>query len=99
MKNAVKKIIVRPVITEKTLKLVREDNKYTFMVTAGSGKVEIADAIARKFDVKVLNVRTVNVLGKKKTFGKSRTPGRRKSYKKAIARLEKGDNISVFEIK
>ncbi len=94
-----KKIIIRPVITEKTLSLVSENNKYTFIVLAAANKHEIAEAIATKFDVKVTDVKTSNFLGKMKLWGSKRVPGLRKNYKKAIITLAKGNNIPVFEIK
>ncbi|HLA03638.1 MAG TPA: 50S ribosomal protein L23, partial [Patescibacteria group bacterium] len=82
-----KKILIRPVITEKTLKLVETLNKYTFAVSASANKPEIAKAVTEKFDVKVLNVKTVTTLGKFKLFGKDRTSGRRPSLKKAVITL------------
>jgi large subunit ribosomal protein L23 len=43
------------------------------------------------FDVKVQNVRTVNVKGKKKRFGA--VMGKRNNWKKAYVRLQAGHDI------
>jgi large subunit ribosomal protein L23 len=94
-----KKIIIKPVITEKTLAMVSGFNKYTFIVAAVANKHEIAEAIAARFAVKVTSVKTSNFLGKMKLWGTKRVPGLRKNYKKAIITLAKGNNIPVFEIK
>ncbi|MFQ5492850.1 MAG: 50S ribosomal protein L23 [Candidatus Dojkabacteria bacterium] len=92
-------ILIRPVVTEKTIELASKLNQYTFLVKPSAGKIKINEAVSGSFDVKVEKVRIVNVLGKKVRFGKSRRPGQRKNYKKAIVTLKKGDSISVFDIK
>lgn len=94
-----KKILIRPLISEKTLKDVNELNKYTFVVASLANKIEIAKAIETKFNVTVNSVNVMNVLGKKVRFGKSREPGLKQTLKKAIVTLKTGDKISVFDIK
>lgn len=94
-----KQILIKPVITEKTLRLVDEFNKYTFVVDTSATKIDVVKAIESKFSVKVLSVRMINMLGKKVRFGKKRIEGKRSNYKKAVASLKSGDNISVFNIK
>lgn len=94
-----KQILIKPIITEKTLKSVNELNKYTFLVNNKANKIEIAKEVATKFSVKVTGVKIVNVLGKDVKFGKSRESGTRSNYKKAIVTLKKGDKITVFDIK
>ena len=58
-------IILRPVITEKSM-MDSADKKYVFEVAPSATKIEIKQAIAEIFGVKVKNVNTVNVKGKKK---------------------------------
>ena len=48
-------ILVRPLITEKTMKLV-EEGKYTFEVKQGSNKVEVKKAVEELFKVEVTAV-------------------------------------------
>ncbi|NLO20507.1 MAG: 50S ribosomal protein L23 [Syntrophomonadaceae bacterium] len=87
-------IIIRPVVTEKTMNLL-VDNKYTFIVDKKANKTEIKNAIESIFNVKVEKVYTMNVKGKPKRMGKSvgRTPNR----KKAIVALKPGQKIPLFE--
>ncbi len=98
-KGDANKIIVRPLVTEKTLGLVEKENQYTFQVSDKANKIEVQKAIEALFDVKVLKVRIVNTLGKRVNFGKRRISGLKSNYKKAFVTLKVGDKISVFEIK
>jgi len=89
-------IIVRPVITEKSMQLL-EDNKYTFVVTREANKIEIKRALEEIFNVKVKAVNTANFKGKKKRLG--RYPyGYKPRWKKAIVTLAEGSKpIELFE--
>ena len=58
-------IIVAPIITEKSNDELQE-GKYTFEVNRKATKVEIAKAVEKLFEVKVLKVNTMNVKGKTK---------------------------------
>lgn len=88
-------IVLRPVITEKSVNLAQNENKYTFYVDKKANKIEIKRAIEELFNVKVLAVNTMIVKGKKKRVGRSvgLTPER----KKAIVTLRPGDKIPMFE--
>ena len=61
-------IIIRPIITEKTMADMEED-KYTFEVAKKSNKSEIKKAIEEIFSVKVAKVNTMNMTGKVKRQG------------------------------
>ena len=61
-------IIIAPVVTEKSNDKLQE-GKYTFKVNKKATKVEIAKAVEKLFEVKVLKVNTMNVDGKKKKVG------------------------------
>jgi len=89
-------IIISPIITEKSEKLARDNNMYTFKVSINANKIEIKKAIERIFSVKVLDVNTVRMLGKPKSLGKYN--GKRADWKKAIITLREGDRIADFEI-
>ena len=58
-------IIIEPVITEKSNDEL-QGGKYTFKVSKKATKVDIARAVEKLFDVRVLNVNTVTVRGKQK---------------------------------
>ena len=77
-------IIIRPVITEKTMADMEED-KYTFEVAKKSNKSEIKKAIEAIFSVKVAKVNTMNMTGKVKRQGMN--IGKRPNWKKAIVTL------------
>ncbi len=88
------RIIRKPLITEKTTRQ-KEEGQYVFEVAGSANKIEIQKAVERLFKVKVLDVRTSNVLGKVKRLG--RKSGRRSDWKKAIVTLREGDRIEFFE--
>ena len=92
--KAARDIIVKPIVTEKSVALM-EENKYTFKVSMSANKIEIKNAIQEIFKVKVVDVATMRVHGKKKRMG--RTEGRTSDLKKAIVKLADGDQIEVFE--
>jgi large subunit ribosomal protein L23 len=87
-------IIRRPLVTEKTT-LMREENQYIFEVDTRANKIEIEKAVEKLFKVKVLDVRTLNVLGKKKRYG--RQQGQKSDWKKAIVTVAPGSSIEIFD--
>lgn len=87
-------VIVKPVVTEKSMGLM-EENKYTFFVNRAANKIEIKYAVEQLFKVKVTDVRTMTVKGKLKRQGK--TQGKTPDRKKAIVTLKEGDKITIFE--
>ena len=89
-------IIQGPIITEKSMALKENYNKYTFKVAKSANKIEIKNAVEEIFKVKVLSVSTVNVLPKNTRVGQHE--GFKPAYKKAICKLAEGDKIDAFEI-
>ncbi len=87
-------IIVRPVITEKSSKLM-EMNKYTFEVHPMANKCEIRKAVETVFKVKVESVHTIKVRSKPKRMGAFL--GKSRAWKKAIVTLAAGERIQFFE--
>ncbi len=87
-------VLIEPVVTEKA-NLLREQNKYVFVVHPSATKLQIKEAVSKLFNVKVLGCTTINVKGKaKRVRGKS---GRTSSFKKAIVRVAPGETIQAFE--
>ena len=78
-------IIIRPVITEKSNDELQA-GKYTFEVNKKATKVEIAKAVEKLFEVKVLKVNTMKVNGKKKRVGYH--VGKTSDWKKAIVTID-----------
>lgn len=88
-------IIIKPIITEKSAQLV-ENLQYTFEVAKDANKVEIKNAIEKIFNVKVVDIRTINVHRKAKRM--QRYQGFKPAYKKAIVKLAPGQSIDAFEL-
>jgi large subunit ribosomal protein L23 len=88
------KIVRKPRVTEKGLKMVERTRAYPFEVAPDANKIEIGKAIEAIFKVKVSRVRTQNYLGKLKRTG--RWYGRRPAWKKAIVVLQEGHAIEDF---
>ena len=89
-------IIQGPIITERTMSLKENFNKYTFKVAKTANKIEIKNAVEEIFKVKVVSVNTINVLPKRKRVGQH--VGYTSAYKKAICKLAEGNKIDAFEI-
>ncbi len=88
-------VLIKPVITENSMLKMEESNTYTFKVAKKANKIEIRKAVEEIFNVKVDNVNTMNMRGKKRRLG--RNEGRTASWKKALVRLAEGDSIEIFE--
>ncbi|MEN8244199.1 MAG: 50S ribosomal protein L23 [Thermodesulfobacteriota bacterium] len=88
-------IIIRPVVTEKTSIQKEDFNQVSFEVDRRANRVEIRRAIEQIFNVRVDDVKTMQVKGKVKRRG--RIVGKRKDWKKAIVKLMPGERIDFFE--
>lgn len=91
-------VLIRPLITEKMTGLNEAEGKFGFVVDINANKIEIARAIKSKFDVDVVNVRTIRHKGKSKTqfTRRGRFSGRTPKFKKAIVTLKEGQTIDIF---
>jgi large subunit ribosomal protein L23 len=95
MSPASREILMRPLMTEKSMRQKDELNTVAFQVRPDANKVEIRTAVERAFNVKVAAVRTVSYEGKLKRMG--RFQGRRPAWKKAIVKLAPGHKIELVE--
>ncbi len=65
------KIILKPDVTEKSMKLVESENKLVFVVSRNASKSEIRDSIEKLYEVEVEDVNTlISARGFKKAFVK-----------------------------
>ncbi|NOR26380.1 MAG: 50S ribosomal protein L23 [Desulforhopalus sp.] len=87
MKN-IYSVLQGPCLTEKAALMQEEDGKIVFKVHPKANKIEVKNAVELMFNVKVKNVRTVSLHGKKKRVGK--TVGFSNDWKKAYVTLSKG---------
>ena len=90
LRDDIRRVIVRPVISEKSFQLVQAHNQYTFRVLDGAHKTEIRQAIEDLFDVTVTDVRTVSVQSKPKRRGATQgpSPGLEEGHRRAAARRQ-----------
>ena len=93
MSNA-RDIIIRPIITEKTMKLMDTDNKITFEVAKGTNKTQVRLAVEEIFGVKVEQVNILNCKPKPKRMGKY--VGKTSAVRKAVVKLPEGQDINLF---
>jgi large subunit ribosomal protein L23 len=94
MSNNARDIIIRPIITEKSMKLQESDNKVTFEVKKGANKTEVRQAVETIFAVKVERVNILNVRPKAKRVGKY--SGTTSAVRKAVVKLAEGHKINLF---
>ena len=90
-KEGLMKVLLSPVISEKSASAADNDRQYLFRVDTAANKDDIRRAVELMFDVQVERVQVVNVKGKAKRFG--RTLGKRPNWKKAYVRLKEGQDI------
>ena len=86
-------IIIAPIVTEKSNDMLQQ-GKYTFEVNKNATKVEIANAVEKLFEVKVLKVNTVSVKGKSKRVGYHQ--GKTSDWKKAIVTIDTNPGDSTY---
>ena len=89
-------VIAKPVITEKSMAKLQNENKVTLRVSDDTNKTEVKIAFERIFQVKVEDVRIVNVHAKATTRG-TRYKGSIQGYKKAIVTIKEGEAIDLFK--
>jgi large subunit ribosomal protein L23 len=87
--------IIRPIITEKSMKGIEKQQKITVEVDGNANKTAIKLAFEATYQVKVKKVNVVNVLPKYTRRGQY--PGTISGYKKAIVTLVSGQALDVFK--
>ena len=94
------RVLIRPYVTEKTTYQMQE-GKYSFVCGLEASKPEIRQAIEERYPgVKVANVRTQVVPGKRRRQFRegNMIEGRTSGFKKAIVELDPdGEQIDFFE--
>ncbi|OGE29685.1 50S ribosomal protein L23 [Candidatus Daviesbacteria bacterium RIFCSPHIGHO2_01_FULL_40_11] len=89
-------VLKRPVITEKSMKLA-QSGLYTFEIGKDATKPMVAKEVAKRFNVKVLEVKVVNVKGKTRQQKRVRKVYNLPGFKKALVQVKKGEKIAIFE--
>jgi large subunit ribosomal protein L23 len=87
-------VVIRPIITEQSMHFANVRGAYSFEVNKKANKSQIRNAIAKLYNVKVVDVRTANVKGKPRRRG--RNFGFTRSWKKAVVVLSEDHHIDLF---
>jgi large subunit ribosomal protein L23 len=88
-------VIKEPHIAEKGNLQKELYNQIVLKVDKRANKIEIRKAVEALFNTKVLEVKTLNIRGKKRRVG--RNMGKKPDWKKAVVKLASGENIEFFE--
>ncbi len=90
------KIILKPVITEKSTLMKEQNREICLEVDPRANKIEIKQAAEQLFNVKIESVRVMKQRGKMRRVGKNQ--GRKKDWKKAYLKIKEGEKmIEYFE--
>lgn len=87
--------LVKPRVTEKA-NLLAQNGQYVFEITPRASKIEIKKAIERLYKVKVASVNVLKTPAKKVRVG--RREGLKKTVRKAIVKLKKGEKIEILAV-
>jgi large subunit ribosomal protein L23 len=91
-------IQIIPIVSEKANALSEKNNRFSFKVSPEANKYQIRDLIEELYDVKVVEIKTMNYDGKKKQrytrTGIQR--GKTAAFKKAIVTLAEGQTIDFY---
>ena len=87
-------VIIKPLVTEKSTHQQQTRNSYAFQVHHNANKHQIKDAVEKIYEVKVIDVRTMNRKGKPRRTktGYASTSG----WKRAVVVLDENSRIELF---
>ena len=89
-------VIIRPLVTEKSVKANETNNTVVFEVKQKANKTEVKQAVEAIFNVKVEKVNIVNVHPRPKRMGQY--AGKTNRVRKAYVKLAEGSSIDVFSV-
>jgi len=87
-------VIIKPLITEKSTHQQSTRNAYAFQVNAAANKFQIREAVEKTYNVKVVDVRTMNRKGKPRRTRYRMTKA--SDWKRAIVVLDENSRIELF---
>lgn len=88
-------VVIRPVVSEKSYGSM-DAATYRFVVSNDANKVQVRQAIEEIFGVRVINVNTLNRVGKSRRNRSSGATTNRPTRKHAIVTLHPDDKIEIF---
>jgi large subunit ribosomal protein L23 len=93
-------VLRQGILTEKSVALQQDQNKYTFKVALNANKIDVRRAIETLFNVKVVSVNIIRMPGKAKMIrrrGAAPRPVQAREWKKAIVTLSEGQTIDALK--
>lgn len=90
-KSRLYNIILKPIMSEKTMRSAETNKQFVFKVAKNATKQEVKQAVETLFGVTVKGVNTTNLRGKNKSF--RQVVGKRSDSKKAYVALAEGQDI------
>jgi large subunit ribosomal protein L23 len=91
-------IVLKPIVTEKSLAAQQSQDKYGFWVPTSATKNQIRVSFKSVFGIKPLSVNTITLKGKTKTSGRTRKLIEKSDRKKAIIAVPKGTKIELLKL-
>jgi len=86
---------IKPYVTEKTTAKAK-DGVFTFIVDRAGNKITVANALEKLHNVSVLDITSISAKPTTRVFRGHK--GAKKSFKKMMVTLKKGQTIPGFEI-
>jgi large subunit ribosomal protein L23 len=87
-------IIIKPLVTEKSTHQLETRNTYAFQVDRHASKTQIRHAVEQLYNVKVMDVRTMNRKGKPRRNRYAIT--KTSEWKRALVALHPDSRIELF---
>ena len=87
-------VIIKPLVTEKSTHQQQTRNVYAFQVHHKANKPQIKQAVEQIYNVKVVDVRTMNRKGKPRRTKFKMTHG--PEWKRAVVVLDENSKIDLF---
>lgn len=91
-------IVLKPIITEKSLASQETQDKYGFWVPTSATKNQIRVSFKSVFGIKPLLINTILLKGKTKTNGRTRKLIEKSDRKKAFITVPKGTKIELLKL-
>jgi large subunit ribosomal protein L23 len=88
-------VIIKPILTEKSIKDMESSNRYHFKVHTKASKGAVTNAISDLFNVDVIDIKTAIMPGKPKRILKTSRFTKTSKWKKAVIQIKEGQKIKL----
>lgn len=91
-------VIIRPVVTEKSVQVAEKNNQHTLYVHADATKDDVKTALKKYFGVNAASIKMVKMPQKIRVRSKYGPQVKRKPRKKAIVCLPEGVSLDLLKM-